>query len=188
LIGGFCKSQCNKRRLKRFQAIAEQKKARRKRYGQPDITEVGRNVTPFGIRAIESGIEIEGIWISRSNINSPSGSPMITPSAGNGKRPDNSSSSSLASQIEMPPPLHIKTHAPSTHSSLSINRFSNGLDCAVPAEQLSSSNTFPQKLSSSGEIQTELGRPVIHRHSVTPSAVEGMGRVPGSSTPQPLSK
>ena len=41
--------------------------------GAPDI--------PFGVRAIENGIEVEGVWISRSNtpVSSNQGSPVSSP-------------------------------------------------------------------------------------------------------------
>jgi hypothetical protein len=31
----------------------------------------GKIGAPFGVRALESGVEIEGVWISRSNLNTP---------------------------------------------------------------------------------------------------------------------
>lgn len=36
--------------------------------------------SPFGIRALESGVEIEGVWISRSNLNTPTTSRPHSPS------------------------------------------------------------------------------------------------------------
>lgn len=188
MSGGYCKSRYDKRKLKKLQAIAERKKAQRERYGQQDIAEIRRNAVPFGIRAIESGIEVEGVWISRSNLNSPSGSPQLTPLVDAGKRPEHSSSSSLASQLQVPPPLQIRTQMLSSHSSLSINTSSNGFDRAVLAEPLSSNNATPEKSSSSDGLQAEMNRAPIQRNSAALSALEGSSLVTGPSTRQPLSK
>jgi hypothetical protein len=41
---------------------------------------------PFGIRALQQGIEVEGVWISRGNTPVP-GSPVLTPRRGNSPAP-----------------------------------------------------------------------------------------------------
>jgi hypothetical protein len=41
---------------------------------------------PFGIRALQQGIEVEGVWISRGNTPVP-GSPVLTPRRGNSPVP-----------------------------------------------------------------------------------------------------
>lgn len=68
----------------------------------------GREV-PFGVRALESGIEIEGVWISGTN--TPAGSTPGTPtflanakSAHGEPSPDRASSASTMSHLEMPQP------------------------------------------------------------------------------------
>ncbi|KAF2770979.1 hypothetical protein EJ03DRAFT_260465, partial [Teratosphaeria nubilosa] len=47
---------------KREQSLHRQMSQRRRPQG-----EAGANDVPFGVRAIESGIEVEGVWISRPN-------------------------------------------------------------------------------------------------------------------------
>ena len=64
---------------------------------------------PFGVRALESGIEVEGVWISGTN--TPAGSTPGTPtflananSARGEPSPDRASSASIMSHLEMPQP------------------------------------------------------------------------------------
>ena len=51
---------------------------------QTDESQMGEmvpeSVVPFGIRAIESGIEVEGVWISKPNVPAPSVLKSLTPS------------------------------------------------------------------------------------------------------------
>lgn len=68
---------------------------------------------PFGVRALESGIEVDGVWHSRSNTPAPSipDSPMSSASASPGSirrpsSPDRTSTSSNISKLEMPQPVH----------------------------------------------------------------------------------
>lgn len=63
---------------------------------------------PFGIRAIESGIEVDGVWISRGNTPAPSlpETPIASPSAGPSSAPDRTSSGSNISRLEIPQPAH----------------------------------------------------------------------------------
>lgn len=70
---------------------------------------------PFGIRAIESGVEVDGVWISRSNTPNQSapGSPASEPWSYIGPgapkmadSPDRTSSVSNMSQLEIPQPVH----------------------------------------------------------------------------------
>lgn len=64
---------------------------------------------PFGVRALESGIEVEGVWISGTN--TPAGSTPGTPTflananpARGEPSPDRTSSASVMSHLEMPQP------------------------------------------------------------------------------------
>lgn len=68
---------------------------------------------PFGVRALESGIEVDGVWHSRSNTPAPSlpDSPMSSASVSPGSvrrpsSPDRTSTSSNISKLEMPLPVH----------------------------------------------------------------------------------
>lgn len=68
---------------------------------------------PFGVRALESGIEVDGVWHSRSNTPAPSipDSPMSSASVSPGSirrptSPDRASTSSIISKLEMPLAIH----------------------------------------------------------------------------------
>lgn len=76
-----------------------------RRRGDPSV--------PFGVRALESGIEVDGVWHSRSNTPAPSipDSPMSSASASprsirRPSSPDRTSTSSNISKLEMPQPVH----------------------------------------------------------------------------------
>lgn len=56
---------------------------------------------PFGVRAIESGVEVEGVWISRPNTPMP-GSPVLLASA---RSPSSPTLRATTSEIAPPPPL-----------------------------------------------------------------------------------
>ena len=63
-------------RLRKYSAVAErerQEQAMQKRKAQrrPSSRIKSADDVPFGIRAIESGIEVEGVWISRGNTPEP---------------------------------------------------------------------------------------------------------------------
>jgi hypothetical protein len=60
----------------------------------PDMVEAQTtDEIPFGVKAIESGVEVEGVWISRSNTPVPSGSNSLNNS------PATSARASVASSI-----------------------------------------------------------------------------------------
>lgn len=115
---------------------------------------------PFGIRAIESGIEVEGVWISKSN--TPAGS---TASSLNEVRLD---LSQLASAIEPPRPAY----ATSSRSS------SSNFERAVSAERLPSDS----RSSSPGRTNDSQPRSFtatrystnIVRNSTALNALEGL--------------
>lgn len=68
--------------LKKYAAAEAFQKAERQR--NLDLEETRKNDIPFGARALESGIQIEGIWISNHNTPLPSPRQPATPS---GSRP-----------------------------------------------------------------------------------------------------
>ena len=93
---------------------------------------------PFGIRAIESGIEVDGVWISRSNTPaqslpatpapaSPASGPSIAPRPHPPKQedsPDRSSSASNISRLDIPQPVYgypTVNLRPSGPSSTTLN-------------------------------------------------------------------
>lgn len=84
------------------------------------ITEEPKNDIPFGIRAIESGIEVDGVWISRSN--TPVGSSRTSLSDLKLPRSHNNS------QIELPQPV--------VTSSRTSSKAPSSFDMAVGAERV----------------------------------------------------
>lgn len=92
---------------------------------QPSLRRGRANQVPFGVRALESGIEVDGVWISRPNTPASSlpGSPTLSGTTQLAAQPDTSqgraSSSSNMSGVEMPQPLHAfpEVNRPSGSSS-----------------------------------------------------------------------
>ncbi|EFE41360.1 hypothetical protein TRV_03926 [Trichophyton verrucosum HKI 0517] len=75
LVYGTCVHIYNSWRIKKIGAAEKLKKAEEEAtIGTKDL-----NLIPFGSRALESGIEIEGIWVSRTNTPLPSPIPAATP-------------------------------------------------------------------------------------------------------------
>ncbi|KAN0067689.1 hypothetical protein V8E54_014254 [Elaphomyces granulatus] len=52
----------NRRRLKKI--VVEEERQKSERPKSVDLDETDRDDIPFGARALESGIQVEGIWIS----------------------------------------------------------------------------------------------------------------------------
>lgn len=104
----------NKWRLRKYTAVAETKAALRREMQHTTSVKRGRSQRqqiPFGVRALESGIEVDGVWISGANTpSSMPGSPTIAPMrpqpAPRDHSPETSSSSSETSRIEIPQPVH----------------------------------------------------------------------------------
>jgi len=66
---------------------------------------------PFGVRAIESGIEVDGVWISRSNTPASSNPPSPATSAIDDPSPDKAHRNEIGSPkaiptLVMPQPMH----------------------------------------------------------------------------------
>lgn len=87
---------------------------------------------PFGVRALESGIEVEGVWVSGTN--TPAGSTPGTPtflananSARGEPSPDRASSASAMSRLEMPQPTqgHSTVMSASNSNSQDSSPFSD---------------------------------------------------------------
>ena len=108
---------------------------------------------PFGIRAIESGIEVDGVWISRSNTPaqslpttpapaSPASAPSIAPRPQPSRQedsPDRSSSASNISRLDIPQPVYgypTVNLRPSGPSSATLNssfeRLKPGTNLPIP--------------------------------------------------------
>ena len=101
-------------RLRKYTKIAAVKAQHRQAIEQrPSVrARKGREV-PFGVRAIESGIEVDGVWISRSNTpnasatGSPAPSIMLeTDSARHVQYPERAPMTSTQRSLEVPRPVH----------------------------------------------------------------------------------
>ena len=138
------------------------------------VTEETKNEIPFGIRAIQSGIEVDGVWISRTN--TPVGSSRASlysekiPRAGLNNN----------SQLELPQPV---AQGSSRNSSCAPSSF----DRAVSAEPLSntdSRSSSPATATAHGQLQAqEAPRCSNCHHSVSPTT--HVSTNPSPSKPQP---
>ncbi|KAF4976282.1 hypothetical protein FZEAL_7033 [Fusarium zealandicum] len=64
---GFVKLWWTNRTMRRLEIIDEEKRARVSLMSHCGIENLRGPEIPFGVRAIQSGVEVEGIWISRPN-------------------------------------------------------------------------------------------------------------------------
>lgn len=64
---GVAKLWWTNRKLRKYEVIEEERRARLAEMRHCGIDSLGINEIPFGVRALESGVEVEGIWVSRSN-------------------------------------------------------------------------------------------------------------------------
>ena len=96
-------------RLRKYTAIAAAKAIQKQEMQHtPSVRRRRGTDVPFGIRAIESGIEVDGVWISRGNTPAPSlpETPLASPSPGPSSIPDRTSSGTNISRLEIPQPAH----------------------------------------------------------------------------------
>ena len=123
ILLGSLKLIHNAWRLRKYTAAAEQKAAAVQDImkDMPQDVRRGRaNGVPFGVRAIQSGIEVDGVWVSNTNTPASSvhGSPELRPSL----CPPEFDTTKIrrSSSAEMPgmdlTPPHLKT-PPNLHSS-----------------------------------------------------------------------
>ncbi|KAF2787017.1 hypothetical protein K505DRAFT_134371 [Melanomma pulvis-pyrius CBS 109.77] len=125
---------------------------------------------PFGIRAIESGIEVDGVWISRSNT------------------PVGSSASSIRTEIRLPRSLNnsqLELPQAIHGSSRESSRPPSSFDLAVSAERIPTTNS---RSSSPGwgrppvAANSRYSNTNVTRNSTALHALEGLD--PSSSTAQ----
>lgn len=143
---------------------------------------------PFGVRAIQSGIQVEGIWISNPNTPTPStpASPALTPMGGirgNGINSARASSSTI-SHLEIPQPARTNFTSETSPSSVATSVF----DKHVGAERLPSRSGSPDieipmrgRPAYQPRQQSHL-RPPTARSSAAFDALEAQGRRSGTST------
>lgn len=150
--------------------------------------EGGKDETLFGIRALESGIEVEGVWVSRPN--TPEGSRQ-------------SSVGSLALQhlhrtrsdvdVEKQPQLAYDRSV-SKSTTASTRRASSTFDCATSAERLPSSHASrdsspdatitkpPRSRHPPCSYSKYSSAPYTYRCSATVTAFEGLEAIHLAST------
>lgn len=129
----------NKWRLRKYTAVAETKAALRQEMQHTASVKRGRSQRqqiPFGVRALESGIEVDGVWKSGTNTPARPGSPDIAAkkqqSAHRDQFPEASSSASELSRIESPQPVH--EYAGINHSAGPSYKTPNPFDRPVSSE------------------------------------------------------
>lgn len=138
---GLLKLTYNKWRLRKYTAVAETKAASRREMQHTTSVKRGRSQRqqiPFGVRALESGIEVDGVWISGTNTpTSMPGSPNIAAMKPQPAHKDLSSksrsSTSEMSRIETPQQVH--DHPGVTHSAGPSNKVPTPFDRPVSSER-----------------------------------------------------
>ncbi|KAF2471945.1 uncharacterized protein BDR25DRAFT_221724 [Lindgomyces ingoldianus] len=174
IILGLCKLKYDHYRIRKYTKVEKGKKTQ-----TPEMLEAQpqdpKDDIPFGIRAIESGIEVDGVWISRSN--TPVGSSASSINEFKLPRSHNSS------QLELPQPYHGASSRSSSRAP------SSSFDRAVSAERLPddsrASSPGPMNLSHArGRLpiatSSRYSNPNLLRNSTTLQALEGLD--PGSSS------
>ena len=134
--------------LRKYTAIAAKRKeeaqeqemqrtASMKRGRGPDV--------PFGVRAIESGVEVDGVWISRTNTPAPSSraSPVSSPIIEPNLRTSALTSVTHISPMAMPQPVHSYSRAGGSQSSIDSRPLDSQFERATSAERLPSRNGSP---------------------------------------------
>jgi hypothetical protein len=126
MVAGFLKLWYNHTQIRKYSKVDKGKQAQTPEMleAQP-VTAVSletKDEVPFGIRAIQSGIEVDGVWISRTN--TPVGSSRASIMS---DRPQGSYNNS---QLELP---QTAMHASSRNSSRAP---SSSFDRAVSAERI----------------------------------------------------
>ncbi|KAL8717785.1 MAG: hypothetical protein Q9225_005000 [Loekoesia sp. 1 TL-2023] len=168
IIAGIIKLVYTHWRLRKYTALAKTRAAQKEEGLQRTPSAIRRKKgddIPFGVRAIESGIEVDGVWISRSNTpaNSTPGSPALgSPASSANKEPaaqaaptsDRASTVSDMSRLEIPQPAHGH-HRPSTRSTNSTYTRVSG----NPFERSVSSERSPSRPGSSYSELMPRGRP-----------------------------
>ncbi|KAL8798777.1 MAG: hypothetical protein Q9182_006389 [Xanthomendoza sp. 2 TL-2023] len=156
-------------KLRKYTALAKTKAAQRENDPERAASTTRRkkgNDVPFGVRAIESGIEVDGVWISRSNTpaNSTPGSPSLSSTRETPVQPapatDRASTISNMSRLEIPQPAHGHARQnPARSSNPSYSRVSGN-----PFDRSVSSERSPSRLSA----YTDYTSQGVHRPTYQP--------------------
>ena len=136
--------------LRKYTAIAAKQKER-KREMQYARSVRGRRAgaVPFGVRAIESGIEVDGVWISRPNTPTPSSPASLEsqerdePISDSFGTPHERQYVTSVSRITTPQPVHGHNQPASSSSSVSSR------SSQISTQQMAQSGTLPARNASS---------------------------------------
>ena len=129
---GIIKLVYNHWKLRKYTKIAATKAAFKNEMKHSQSVRRGRaRDVPFGIRAIESGVEVDGVWISKTNTPASSipGSPVIsaTPDRQAAAQADSSvdrtSSASNMTHLEIPQAIQSQSHADAAPGPSTRNPF-----------------------------------------------------------------
>ncbi|RMZ68887.1 dna repair rad51 [Pyrenophora seminiperda CCB06] len=158
---GFIKLFYDKNRLRKYSKVDKGKRAQSPEMleAQPvtRVAEEAKDEIPFGIRAIQSGIEVDGVWISRTN--TPVGSSRA--SLYSEKIPRGGFNNNNNSQLELPQPV---AQGSSRNSSVAPSSF----DRAVSAEPINYDSRSPSPARGQAQAQ-EAPRCSNCHHSVSPT-------------------
>lgn len=171
---GLCKLFYDQRKIRNYTKVEKGKQAQVQE-PTPEMLESQReemkNDIPFGIRAIESGIEIDGVWISRSN--TPVGSSRSSMTGVQLPKSFNSS------QFDLP-------QTTMQGSSRNSSRAPSSFDVAVNAERINTNDSRPSSPRARGAPSTEscskCGHSNRNRNSSTLQALEGQQGASASSS------
>ncbi|KAM5355791.1 hypothetical protein ACJ41O_002437 [Fusarium nematophilum] len=145
---GLVKLWWTNRAMRRLELIDEEKRARVSLMSHCGIDNLGPSEIPFGVRAIQSGIEVEGIWISRPDTAEPSKvDPVATlvghrvqVSKGKGKMIDLGS-------IGCPNPSPEPEGAPKVQSRPRQDNSSSASECFDPQAHIPTQSRPPKPIS-----------------------------------------
>ena len=187
IAGG--KAAYNHWRLRKYSVVAEKERkeqalhrqmSERRRGGVPRADEI-----PFGIRAIERGVEVEGVWVSRPNTpdqasrNGSAGSSIWS------FLPKKAPEQDLERQV--PGSAHERVASGSTQRTQ--RPVSSIFDRAVSAEQLPSSRTSREGIAPTAlekparsrcpppSFAKYTGNPSLYRNSTSITALEGIAAI-----------
>lgn len=138
---GFTVRFYNAWKLRKYEALQQVSESHRQALQHtPSVTARRDAEIPFGIRAIQSGIQVDGVWISGSNTPVQSGPNSRTPSIvlgtdlGNTSRsPERVAAAPSKSRVEIPQPAHRQ----STHGQSSTLSRDSTLPYGEPSDLLS---------------------------------------------------
>lgn len=159
LIYAFCVLSYNKRTIKKLSTIEQYRKPDEDQ--DRDSDDMRRDDIPFGARALESGIQIEGIWISNHNTPMPSPYQPGTPA---GSRPPSPScpvthQSSVTVNLEeqkRPSTPSLRTHLNYSWHRGSFPKFSR--TDTGPEEDIDQNSFVLERLDSRQRSQSETHR------------------------------